>query len=285
VFDVLDQPVAIADRPGATPLLLPARRGPRGARISFENVSFRYDSADGPVLSGVRLEIAPGERLALVGAMGAGKSTLAALIPRLYEPTGGRILLDGQDIAGVTLDSLRSAVGIVPQEPALLSATLRDNVALGPEPASDEEVRAALAVADALDLEEILPDGLDTVVGEQGHTLSGGQRQRVALARALLLRPRVLILDDALSHVDMATEARILTHLEDALGEVTVLLVVSRPAGLRLADRVVLMERGCIIAEGAHRELIRREPRYGAVLARTGADLDVLVRDVWEVAR
>jgi ATP-binding cassette subfamily B protein len=280
VFDVLDQPVAIADRPGATPLLLPARRGPRGARISFENVSFRYDSADGPVLSGVRLEIAPGERLALVGAMGAGKSTLAALIPRLYEPTGGRILLDGQDIAGVTLDSLRSAVGIVPQEPALLSATLRDNVALGPEPASDEEVRAALAVASAADLEAILPDGLDTVIGEQGHTLSGGQRQRVALARALLPRPRLLILDDALSHVDVATEAGILARLEDALGDTTVLLIASRPASLLLADRVVLLERGRVAAEGTHRELLRREPRYRAVLARAGADVDSLAREM-----
>jgi ABC-type multidrug transport system fused ATPase/permease subunit len=279
VFEVLDQPPAIADRPGATPLPAPrSGAGSRGVRIGFEQVRFGYGQGR-PALDGIDLDFAPGSRVAVVGGTGSGKSTLLGLIPRLYAPSGGRVVLDGHDVADLTLDSLRSAVGIVHQEPVLFSASLRDNVAFGRPQATDDEVLDALAAAAALDVVETLPEGLDTVVGEQGYTLSGGQRQRVALARALLLQPRVLILDDALSHVDVDTEAAILAGLDEALGSATVLLVANRGASLRLAERVVLLDQGRVVAQGSHEDLAAREPAYRAVLAHAGAGVDRLVEE------
>jgi ABC-type multidrug transport system fused ATPase/permease subunit len=293
VFEVIDRPPGIADRPGATPLpqlggprpLAAGAPGaasarPRGARIVFDDVSFRYGASGRPSLAHVTLQIEPGERVALVGGTGSGKSTLAALIPRLYQPSAGRLLVDGHDVGDLTLDSLRGAVAVVHQDPELLSATLRDNVAFGRPDASDAQVLEALEAAAALDVVEAVPDGLDTVVGEQGYTLSGGQRQRVALARALLAEPRMLILDDALSHVDVATEATILEGLSDALGDASVLLVANRRASLELADRIVLLERGRVVAQGSHADLVRREPRYRAVLVSAGAEVDSLADEV-----
>ncbi|MER6514401.1 ABC transporter ATP-binding protein [Nonomuraea sp. NPDC001636] len=234
VFEVLDRPPAIADRAAAVPL--PAL--PHGAQVTFEGVSICHEGARRPVLEQIDVTVAPGERVTFTGSSGTGKSTLLALVPRLAAPTAGRVLLDGHDLADLTLGSLRSQVALVTQEPVLLSGTLRENVALGRPGAGDDEIRAALYAAAALDLVETLPGGLDAVLGEQGNSLSGGQRQRVAIARALLLRPRVLLLDDALSQVDAMTEAAVLERLPAALGGATVLATGDGTAR-RFATRVI----------------------------------------------
>ena len=260
VYEVLDLPVAIADRPGAREL-----DHCTGA-VSFRDVSFSY--SDGrPVLRGFNLDIQPGETMALVGRTGCGKSTVAALLARLYDVPTGRIELDGVNIADLTLRSLRGQLGVAFEEPILFSASVRENLTLGYPDASEDEVMEALRVSQAAFAVD-LPYGLETRVGEQGHTLSGGQRQRLALARAVVGHPRVLVLDDPLSAVEVHTEALIESSLAGLLEGVTALLVVHRPSTLALADRVALMDGGRVVAVGRHRDLMRTQPLYRDILSQ-----------------
>ncbi len=261
VYEVLDTPVEIADLPGAIPL------GRVRGRLRLEGVGFRYPGADRPVLHDVSLKVEPGETLALVGATGSGKTTLVSLVPRLYDVTKGRITLDGHDLRGLRLESLRRVVAVGFEEPILFSASVRENLMLGIAEATEEEIATALEVAKAEFVFE-LPWGLDTRIGEQGLSLSGGQRQRLALARAVLARPRVLVLDDPLSALDVHTEALVEEALARVLAGTTGLVVVHRPSTLALADRVALLEGGTITAVGTHRELLASVPAYRSILSQ-----------------
>src|SRR6266511_4226240 len=233
----------------------------------YEVLDTPVGSADLPVLHDVSLEVEPGETLALVGATGSGKTTLVSLVPRLYDVTQGRITLDGHDLRGLRLESLRRVVAVGFEEPILFSASVRENLVLGIAEATEEEIATALEVAKAEFVFE-LPWGLDTRIGEQGLSLSGGQRQRLALARAVLARPRVLVLDDPLSALDVHTEALVEEALARVLAGTTGLVVVHRPSTLALADRVALLEGGTITAVGTHRELLASVPAYRSILGQ-----------------
>ncbi|OWU97499.1 ABC transporter [Micromonospora wenchangensis] len=273
IQEVLDTPPSIVDAPDAVPLARSAVRG----RLRFEGVSFRYPGSAEPVLRDIELTVEPGETLALVGATGCGKSTLLSLVPRLHDVTGGRITLDGHDLRGVRLDALRRLVGVAFEEPTLFSMSVWENLTLGCPDATDNEVRAALALAQA-DFAYDLPWGLATRVGEQGLSLSGGQRQRLALARAVLGRPALLVLDDPLSALDVHTEALVEAALRRVLRDTTALLVVHRPSTVALADRVALLDGGRITAVGRHGDLLATVPAYRAVLAAEPAPAPGLVR-------
>ncbi|WP_431925512.1 ABC transporter ATP-binding protein [Micromonospora wenchangensis] len=273
IQEVLDTPPSIVDAPDAVPLARSAVRG----RLRFEGVSFRYPGSTEPVLREIELTVEPGETLALVGATGCGKSTLLSLVPRLHDVTGGRITLDGHDLRGVRLDALRRLVGVAFEEPTLFSMSVWENLTLGCPDATDDEVRAALALAQA-DFAYDLPWGLATRVGEQGLSLSGGQRQRLALARAVLGRPALLVLDDPLSALDVHTEALVEAALRRVLRDTTALLVVHRPSTVALADRVALLDGGRITAVGRHGDLLATVPAYRAVLAAGPAPAPGLVR-------
>lgn len=273
IQEVLDTPPSIVDAPDAVPLARSAVRG----RLRFEGVSFRYPGSAEPVLREIELTVEPGETLALVGATGCGKSTLLSLVPRLHDVTGGRITLDGHDLRGIRLDALRRLVGVAFEEPTLFSMSVRENLTLGCPDATDDDVRAALALAQA-DFAYDLPWGLATRVGEQGLSLSGGQRQRLALARAVLGRPALLVLDDPLSALDVHTEALVEAALRRVLRDTTALLVVHRPSTVALADRVALLDGGRITAVGRHGDLLATVPAYRAVLAAEPAPAPGLVR-------
>jgi len=261
VFEVLDAVPEVRDQPDAIPL--PPIRG----HVRFENVSFSY-SAHGDVLRDVTFEALPGQVVALVGRTGSGKSTIINLIARFYDPTGGRVLVDGYDIRNVTLHSLRSQIGIVLQETTLFTATIRENIAFGRPSASEEEIIAAARAAQAHDFIVQMPQGYDTRVGERGVTLSGGQKQRIAIARALLMNPRILILDDAMSSVDTATEHAIQTALENVMRGRTTFVIAHRLSTLRLADLVLVIDRGRIVASGTHQELLATSPLYAQICQR-----------------
>ncbi|MFB6524813.1 ABC transporter ATP-binding protein [Streptomyces sp. NPDC056399] len=271
VMDAEEEPDA-APAAGDTRATATVPGGPGGVR--FEGVSFRYPDApaDAPaVLDGIDLHIRPGETLALVGGTGSGKTTLTALVPRLHEASGGRILLDGEDIALMERDRLRSLVSMAFEEPTLFSASVGENVLMGADGAAGEpELRRALGVAQADGFVERLPEGARTQVGEQGLSLSGGQRQRLALARAVVGRPRFLVLDDPLSALDVHTEARVEAALREVLRDTTALVVAHRPSTVMLADRVALLSRGRIAAVGTHHELLRSSEEYAWLMSGEG---------------
>ncbi|MFB7342719.1 ABC transporter ATP-binding protein [Streptomyces hydrogenans] len=269
-FEVMD-----AEEERDAPAGAPARHG-SAAGLRFEGVSFRFpDAPDGtpPVLDGIDLHVRPGETLALVGATGSGKTTLTALVPRLHEASGGRILLDGEDIALMERERLRTLVSVAFEEPTLFSASVGENVLMGADAAAGTpELDRALGIAQADGFVGRLPEGAGTQVGEQGLSLSGGQRQRLALARAVVGRPRFLVLDDPLSALDVHTEARVEAALREVLKETTALVVAHRPSTVMLADRVALLSEGRIAAVGTHQELLRSSTEYAWLMsgARTG---------------
>jgi ATP-binding cassette subfamily B protein len=262
IYEVLDTKPSIVDRPDAAVV---SARHVKG-RVRFEGVRFSYPGADSPVLRHIDLDVRPGETLAVVGITGSGKTSLVSLVPRLYDVTGGRITIDGRDVRDFRLSSLRRIVGVAFEEPTLFSMSVRENLTLGRADASDADIAEALAVAQA-DFVYELPWGLDSRVGEQGLSLSGGQRQRLALARAVLGKPRVLVLDDPLSALDVHTEALVEDALSRVLGGTTALLVVHRPSTVALADRVALLRDGEIAAVGTHSELLANVPGYRGVLS------------------
>jgi ABC-type multidrug transport system fused ATPase/permease subunit len=255
IFEVLDEPEEIADRPGA------ARLPPGPGEVRFEGVGFAYEHGR-PVLHDVDLVVPAGTTVALIGRTGSGKTTLAALVPRFYEATTGRVLVDGIDVRDLERRSLRSAIGVISQDPFLFSASIRDNIAFGLPEAPQEAVEAAARAAQAHDFVLELAQGYDTVVGERGITLSGGQRQRIAIARALLVDPRVLILDDATASVDATTEARIRAALREVMRDRTTIIIAHRLSTIALADQVVVLDEGRVAARGTQAELLEESPLF-----------------------
>ncbi|MFC4591899.1 ABC transporter ATP-binding protein [Sphaerisporangium corydalis] len=244
---------------------------PRG-HLRFEGVGFRFPGADRPVLRDVWLDVRPGETVAIVGATGSGKTTLTALVPRLLDVTSGRVTIDGRDIRDLSLPALRSMVATAFEEPTLFSMSVRENLTLGRDTVTEEELREALETVQATFAYD-LPWGLDTRIGEQGMSLSGGQRQRLALARAVLVKPRILVLDDTLSALDVETEALVEQALRGVLADATGLVVAHRASTVLLADKVALLRDGTITHLGLHQELLSQVPEYRELLAQD-ADFD-----------
>ena len=259
IVEVLDTEPAMVDAPGARPL--PQIAG----KVEFDDVHFAYSRGTTEVLHGVSFKAEPGQTVALVGHTGAGKSTVVKLLARFYDPTSGRVMIDGTDVRDVTARSLRSQLGIVPQESFLFSGSVRSNIAFGRPEASDSDVVAAAEAVGADAFIRALPDGYDTEIQERGARLSIGQRQLVAFARALLADPRILILDEATSSVDIPTEARIEEALETLLRGRTAFVVAHRLSTIRRADVIVVLEHGRVIEAGTHRQLIERRGRYFAL--------------------
>ena len=251
IWEVLDSAPAVQDRPQAQRLAAVT------GRVAFENVCFSYDGADcrEAVLKDVDLVAEPGQEVAILGATGSGKSSLVHLIPRFYDVTEGRVTLDGVDVRDIPLDTLRAQVGIALQEAVLFSGTIRDNIRYGRPDAREEEVIAAATAAQAHDFISAFPDGYDTVVGQRGVNLSGGQKQRIAIARALLVQPRVLILDDSTSAVDVETEAEIQAALDVLMVGRTSFVIAQRISTVLNADKIVILDQGRIVGEGTHAEL------------------------------
>jgi ATP-binding cassette subfamily B protein len=267
VFEVIDARPVITDAPGAVKL------PPGTPDVEFDDVHFGYVPSQ-PVLRGLSLRVTPGETLALVGTAGSGKSTISLLLPRFYDVNGGAVRVGRHDVTGLTQDSLRAAIGLVMEESFLFSDTIGANIAFGRPDATQEQIEAAARAAEAEEFIADLPQGYDTVVGEQGLTLSGGQRQRVALARALLTDPRILVLDDATSAVDPRVEAEIHQTLGRVMRGRTTLLIAHRRSTLQLADRIAVLDAGRLVDTGTHEDLLARCPLYRLLLSGPGEDVE-----------
>ncbi|HJQ13507.1 MAG TPA: ABC transporter ATP-binding protein [Anaerolineales bacterium] len=259
IFEILDARSDIQDKPDA--VRLPEVQGD----VKFENVTFRYFGGGDPVLNNVSFEAKPGETIALLGATGSGKTTIINLLPRFYDPSEGRITIDGYDLRNVTIDSLRSQIGIVLQETTLFSGTIRENIAFGKPEATLEEIQNAAKAAAAHDFILSFPDGYNTHVGERGQTLSGGQKQRLAIARALLLNPRILILDDSTSSVDLNTEAQIQSALDTLMKGRTSFVIAQRIGTVRNADKILVLDKGEIVEQGKHADLMENSAIYAEI--------------------
>ncbi len=266
LFELLDREPRIVATPDAVPM------PPGSGRVELRGVTLSYgddvDEDANASLRNVSLDVEPGTTIALVGATGSGKTTLVQLIPRLYDPTSGTVLVDGADVRTVDPRELRSQIAVVNDDPFLFSATVAENIAYGRPDASREEIVAAARRAQAHDFVERLPDGYDTKVGERGLTLSGGQRQRIAIARALLADPRVLILDDATSSIDASTERAIKQGLEQAMAGRTTFVIAHRLSTIALADEIAVLDGGRLIDRGTHAELVKRSPFYQEIVQK-----------------
>jgi ATP-binding cassette subfamily B protein len=273
IYEILDEVPTIVDRPGAVDLV-----NCRGD-VRFESVKFSYSPENPLVLNGFDLHIRPGETVALVGRTGVGKSTVARLLPRFYDVTGGKVIVDDHDVRDLTLVSLRASVGIVLDEPFLFSSSIRENIAYGAPNADFADIEAAAKAAGADGFIGELPKGYETVVGERGYTLSGGQRQRIAIARTLLVNPPILILDDATSAIDVQVELTIHGSLRKLMEGRTTLIIAHRLSTISLADRVLLMDGGKIVADGTHAELMETVPLYADVLAQSEEELELKAKE------
>lgn len=264
IFEILDAVPDVKDDPDAQPL------PPVQGMVRFEGVSFAYGKSQkmARVLRGVDFEAHPGQVIALLGATGSGKSTIISLIPRFYDPTAGRVLIDGHDLRHVTIQSLRKQIGIVMQETVLFSGSVHENIAFGRPEASEDEIIAAAQAAQAHNFIMQMPEGYDTRVGERGVTLSGGQKQRLAIARALLMDPRILILDDALAAVDTATESRIQQAFERLMEGRTTFVIAHRLSTVRRADLILVLDQGQVAARGTHSELLHTSALYREIYER-----------------
>ena len=259
IFEILDARNDVEDKPGA--IVLTNVDG----NVEFRDVTFQYFSASEPVLSQVSFEAEPGQTVALLGATGSGKSTIINLIPRFYDASQGQVLIDGQDVRDVTLESLRRHIGIVLQETVLFSGTIRENIAFGRPDATFEEVVASAKAAAAHEFIEAFPQGYDTQVSERGSSLSGGQKQRLAIARALLMDPHILILDDSTSSVDLNTEYEIQQALDHLMEGRTSFVIAQRISTVLNADQILVLDKGQIVARGTHEELMENSPEYAAI--------------------